>query len=166
MSDVIERLIRYCKVPTPSNPANEAEVPSNPEEHDLARLRMRRCHSLRLGCGEAFHECEGRLAGHGGLVDIGGDDIHVKARLAHELDAARRLRGKNEVRAGRGRAGRGFAHGYRLELDAVAHLGDGLLARDVAQNGKGEGQRLPHARRGDDIAVHHNGSAPCEGAGG
>ena len=38
MSDVIERLIRYCKVPTPSNPDNEAQVPSNPEEHDLARL--------------------------------------------------------------------------------------------------------------------------------
>lgn len=38
MSDVIERLIRYCKVPTPSNPDNEAQVPSNPEEHDLAQL--------------------------------------------------------------------------------------------------------------------------------
>ena len=37
-SGVIARLIRYIQVPTPSNPENEAEVPSNPEEHALAEL--------------------------------------------------------------------------------------------------------------------------------
>lgn len=35
---VIGRLMRYMQVPTPSNPDNEAEVPSNPEEHALADL--------------------------------------------------------------------------------------------------------------------------------
>ena len=35
MSDVIDRLIRYCSVSTQSDPANEAEVPSNPDEFDL-----------------------------------------------------------------------------------------------------------------------------------
>lgn len=62
MSDVIERLIRYCKVPTPSNPANEAEVPSNPEEHDLARLLADELQ--QLGIADAAADEHAYVVGH------------------------------------------------------------------------------------------------------
>ena len=53
LSGVMERLIRYAKVPTPSDPANEAEVPSNPEEHELARLLAQELRDLGVADAEA-----------------------------------------------------------------------------------------------------------------
>ena len=38
MSDVVERFMRYVQVYSTSNPANEAETPSSPCQHDMARL--------------------------------------------------------------------------------------------------------------------------------
>ena len=48
MSDVIDRLVRYCRISTQSNPANEAQVPSNAAEFDLARLLESELHGLGL----------------------------------------------------------------------------------------------------------------------
>lgn len=41
MTDVVERLIRYCEVPSQSNPLTAAEVPSTPKQFDVARLLER-----------------------------------------------------------------------------------------------------------------------------
>lgn len=51
MSDVIDRLIRYCSVSTQSNPDNEASVPSNSDEFDLARMLEKEL--LELGLCDA-----------------------------------------------------------------------------------------------------------------
>ena len=37
-SDVLERFMRYVQVDSQSNPDNEAETPSTPAQHDMARL--------------------------------------------------------------------------------------------------------------------------------
>ena len=62
MSDVIDRLIRYCSVSTQSDPANEAEVPSNPDEFDLARLLEREL--LDLGLADAHMDDNAYVTAH------------------------------------------------------------------------------------------------------
>lgn len=53
MSDVVDRLDRYARVATPSDPNNEGCVPSNPEEHDLARLLAEELRALGIADAEA-----------------------------------------------------------------------------------------------------------------
>lgn len=84
MSDVIERLIRYCEVPTPSNPANEAEVPSNPEEHDLARLLAEELRELGVADAEADEHAY--VIGHV-PASAGCEDLPCLGLIAH-IDAS------------------------------------------------------------------------------
>ena len=48
MSDVIERFMRYVQVDSQSDPDNEAETPSTPAQHDMARMLGDELRSL--GC--------------------------------------------------------------------------------------------------------------------
>ena len=41
MTDVVERLIRYCEVPSQSDPLTVQSVPSTPKQFDMARLLER-----------------------------------------------------------------------------------------------------------------------------
>lgn len=50
MSDVVERFMRYVQVDSQSDPMNEAETPSTPCQHDMARLLEREL--SELGCEE------------------------------------------------------------------------------------------------------------------
>lgn len=72
MSDVIERLDRYARVATPSDPAHEADVPSNPEEHDLARLLAEELRGLGITDAEADEHAYviGHLAASKGCEDL------------------------------------------------------------------------------------------------
>ena len=38
MSDVLDRFIRYCAVPSQSNPLTAEKVPSTPEQFDIANV--------------------------------------------------------------------------------------------------------------------------------
>lgn len=38
MSDVLDRFLRYVRIDSQSNPANEAETPSTPTQHEMARV--------------------------------------------------------------------------------------------------------------------------------
>ncbi|MBE6479339.1 MAG: peptidase T [Olsenella sp.] len=38
MSDVVDRLVRYCEVPSQSNPLTADTVPSTPSQHEMARV--------------------------------------------------------------------------------------------------------------------------------
>ena len=38
MSDVLDRFIKYCAVPSQSNPLTAEKVPSTPEQFDIANV--------------------------------------------------------------------------------------------------------------------------------
>lgn len=84
MSDVIERLARYARVATPSDPANEAEVPSNPEEHDLARLLAQELRDLGIADAEADEHAY--VIGHV-PASAGCENLPCLGLLAH-IDAS------------------------------------------------------------------------------
>ncbi|MBS5451591.1 MAG: peptidase T [Coriobacteriia bacterium] len=84
MSDVVDRLIRYAKVGTPSNPANEAQVPSNPEELDLARLLADELRAL--GIEDASCDEHAYVIGHV-PASAGAEDLPCLGLLAH-IDAS------------------------------------------------------------------------------
>ena len=84
MSDVIERLDRYARVATPSDPANEACVPSNPEEHDLARLLAEELRALGIADAEADEHAY--VIGHV-PASAGCEDLPCLGLLAH-IDAS------------------------------------------------------------------------------
>ncbi len=50
-SDVVERFMRYVQVDSQSDPDNEAEVPSTPRQHNMARMLVDDL--LELGCVDA-----------------------------------------------------------------------------------------------------------------
>ncbi len=62
MSDVVDRLIRYAEVPTTSDPANEAQAPSNPEEQALADLLAQELRDL--GVSDAAADEHAYVIGH------------------------------------------------------------------------------------------------------
>ena len=80
MSDVIDRLIRYCSVSTQSDPANEAEVPSNPDEFDLARLLEREL--LDLGLADAHMDGNAYVTAHL-PASAGCEHLPCLALIAH-----------------------------------------------------------------------------------
>lgn len=84
MSDVIERLDRYARVATPSDPANEACVPSNPEEHDLARLLAEELRALGIADAEANEHAY--VIGHV-PASAGCENLPCLGLLAH-IDAS------------------------------------------------------------------------------
>lgn len=84
MSDVIERLARYARVATPSDPTNEAEVPSNPEEHDLARLLAEELRDLGIADAEADEHAY--VIGHV-PASAGCENLPCLGLLAH-IDAS------------------------------------------------------------------------------
>lgn len=84
MSDVVDRLIRYAKVGTPSNPANEAEVPSNPEELDLARMLADELRAL--GVEDASCDEHAYVIGHVS-ASAGAEGLPCLGLLAH-IDAS------------------------------------------------------------------------------
>ena len=84
MSDVIERLDRYARVATPSDPANEACVPSNPEEHDLARLLAEELRALGIADAEADEHAY--VIGHV-PASAGCENLPCLGLLAH-IDAS------------------------------------------------------------------------------
>jgi tripeptide aminopeptidase len=84
MSDVMDRLIRYVKVPTPADPANEACVPSNPEEHDLARMLAEELREL--GVTDAAADEHAYVVGHI-PASAGCEDLPCLGLLAH-IDAS------------------------------------------------------------------------------
>ena len=47
-----ERLIRYCKIDTQSDPANEQETPSSKKQFDLANLLVEELKELGLNLDE------------------------------------------------------------------------------------------------------------------
>ena len=80
MTDVIERLIRYCRVSTQSNPANEAQVPSNAAEFDLAR--MLESELLDLGLTDACMDENAYVTAHL-PASKGCEDMPCLALIAH-----------------------------------------------------------------------------------
>jgi tripeptide aminopeptidase len=80
MSNVVERLIRYCRVSTQSNPANEAEVPSNPAEFDLARMLCGEL--LALGLSDAAVDEHAYVTAHL-PASAGCEDSPCLALIAH-----------------------------------------------------------------------------------
>ena len=84
MSDVIERLDRYARAATPSDPANEACVPSNPEEHDLARLLAEELRALGIADAEADEHAY--VIGHV-PASAGCENLPCLGLLAH-IDAS------------------------------------------------------------------------------
>ena len=80
MSNVIDRLIRYCRVSTPSDPANEACVPSNPAEFDLSRLLC--AELLELGLSDAHVDEHAYVTAHL-PASAGCEELPCLALIAH-----------------------------------------------------------------------------------
>lgn len=84
MSTVVDRFIRYAKVATPSDPNNETQTPSNPEEFDLARLL---CDELRaLGYADAVVDDHAYVTAHV-PASAGAEDLPCLGLIAH-IDAS------------------------------------------------------------------------------
>lgn len=80
MSDVIDRLIRYCSVSTQSNPDNEANVPSGTGEFDLARMLEREL--LEMGVADAKMDANAYVTAHL-PASTGCEDAPCLALIAH-----------------------------------------------------------------------------------
>lgn len=83
-NQVVERFIRYAEVGTPSDPNNESQVPSNPEELDLARML---CDELRgLGYADATVDDHAYVTAHI-PASAGAEGLPCLGLIAH-IDAS------------------------------------------------------------------------------
>jgi len=57
MSDVIERFMRYVQVDSQSDPDNEAQTPSTPSQHEMARVLGDELRSLGCTDVEVTDQC-------------------------------------------------------------------------------------------------------------
>ena len=80
MSSVLERFMRYARVGSPSDPVNELETPSNPEELDIADLLADEL--LALGVADAESDEHAYVIGHL-PASPGAEDLPCLGLIAH-----------------------------------------------------------------------------------
>ena len=94
MSDVLERFVRYCRIPSQSNPLTADVVPSTPEQFDMARVVERgevdapspQLDGVHAAADVHAHDVRARLVDncHGGADSAS----HAGMNIGHDADFA------------------------------------------------------------------------------